>query len=92
LGAVVAMNVIGHFDAAGRRTIWAMLADRLGPGGRAVLNLQPPAEPVALPESRFADVRIGRRRYEGCGRAEPAGPDRIIWHTARTTMIGSSAS
>ncbi|MGR6919600.1 class I SAM-dependent methyltransferase [[Actinomadura] parvosata] len=89
LGAVVLMNVIGHFDAAGRRAIWAVLADRLMPGGRAVLNLQPPAEPVAVPESRFADVRIGRRRYEGRGRAEAAGPDRITWHmTYRTYQDG----
>ncbi|MEV4172743.1 hypothetical protein [Nonomuraea sp. NPDC049709] len=44
---------------------------RFAPGGRAVLNLQPPGAPVTVPESRFADVRIGRRRYEGWGRAEP---------------------
>ncbi|GAA2891923.1 hypothetical protein GCM10020220_097600 [Nonomuraea rubra] len=67
LGAVVAMNVLGHFDPAGRQAAWKMLADRLVPGGRAVLNLQPPAEPAAVPESRFAEVRIGRRRYEGLG-------------------------
>ncbi|MEV0611979.1 class I SAM-dependent methyltransferase [Nonomuraea sp. NPDC050404] len=88
LGAVVAMNVLGHFDAAGRQAIWAMLADRLLPGGRAVLNLQPPAEPVAVPETRFADVRIGRRRYEGWGRAEPAGPDSIIWDMTYRTYDG----
>ncbi|MFB4275425.1 trans-aconitate 2-methyltransferase [Nonomuraea sp. MTCD27] len=71
LGALVAMNVIGHFDAAGRQAIWTMLADRLAPGGRAVLNLEPPGAPVTVPESRFADVRIGPRRYEGRDRAEP---------------------
>ncbi|GAA4913196.1 hypothetical protein GCM10023334_012960 [Nonomuraea thailandensis] len=84
-GAVVLMNVIGHFDPADRQAAWAMLADRLAPGGRAVLNLQPPAEPAAVPETRFADVRIGRRRYEGWGRAEPAGPDRIVWHMTYRT-------
>ncbi|MBB6551657.1 class I SAM-dependent methyltransferase [Nonomuraea rubra] len=85
LGAVVAMNVLGHFDPAGRQAAWKMLADRLVPGGRAVLNLQPPAEPAAVPESRFAEVRIGRRRYEGWGRAEPAGPDLITWHMTYRT-------
>jgi SAM-dependent methyltransferase len=85
LGAVVAMNVIGHFDPAARQKIWALLGERLAPGGRAVLNLQPPAEPVAVPESRLADVRVGRRRYEGWGRAEPAGPGRITWHMTYRT-------
>jgi SAM-dependent methyltransferase len=85
LSAVVTMNVIGHFDAAGRQALWTVLADRLVPGGRAVLNLEPPAEPMAVPESRFADMRIGRRRYEGWGRAEPAGPDRITWHMTYRT-------
>lgn len=85
LGAVVAMNVIGHFAPAERQVIWAMLANRLVPSGRVVLNLQPPTEPMAVPESRFADVRIGRRRYEGWGHAEPAGPDRITWHMTYRT-------
>ncbi|MGW4963512.1 class I SAM-dependent methyltransferase [Nonomuraea sp. NPDC004186] len=92
LGAVVAMNVIGHFDPVGRQRIWSLLAERLVPGGRAVLNLQPPTEPMTVPESRFADVRVGRRRYEGWGRAGPAGPDRITWHITPTTMISSSMS
>ncbi|WP_171075216.1 class I SAM-dependent methyltransferase, partial [Nonomuraea basaltis] len=85
LGAVVAMNVIGHFDTAGRQAIWTLLTERLLPGGRAVLNLQPPAEPMAVPESRFSDVRLGRRRYEGWGRAEPVGSDRIAWHMTYRT-------
>ncbi|TMR24792.1 class I SAM-dependent methyltransferase [Nonomuraea turkmeniaca] len=80
LGALVAMNVIGHFDPADRHTIWKLLAERLLPGGRAVLNLQPPAEPTAVPQTRFSELRIGRRRYEGWGRAEPAGPGLITWH------------
>ncbi|WP_188190329.1 class I SAM-dependent methyltransferase [Nonomuraea sp. SYSU D8015] len=89
LGAMVAMNVIGHFDPAGRRAIWELLAGRLLPGGRAVLNLQPPAEPVTVPRTRFSDLRIGRRRYEGWGRAEPAGPDLVTWHmTYRVVQDG----
>ncbi|MEV2271951.1 class I SAM-dependent methyltransferase [Nonomuraea africana] len=85
LGAVVAMNVLGHFAPADRQRIWTLLAERLVPGGRAVLNLQPPTEPATVPETRSADVRLGRRRYEGWGRAEPAGPDRITWHMTYRT-------
>ncbi|WP_346101977.1 class I SAM-dependent methyltransferase [Nonomuraea maheshkhaliensis] len=85
LGAVVAMNVLGHFPPADRQRIWALLAERLVPGGRAVLNLQPPTEPAAVPQTRSADLRLGRRRYEGWARAEPAGPDRVTWHMTYRT-------
>jgi hypothetical protein len=85
LGSFVAMNVIGHFDPAERLRIWDLLADRLAPAGRAVLNLQEPAEPVRVPEFQGADVRIGRRRYVGSGRAEPAGADALTWHMTYRT-------
>ncbi|TYB57287.1 class I SAM-dependent methyltransferase [Nonomuraea sp. PA05] len=85
LGAVVAMNVLGHFSPADRQRIWALLAERLVPGGRAVLNLQPPTEPAAVPQARSADVRLGRRRYEGWARAEPTGSDRVTWHMTYRT-------
>ncbi|WP_043618115.1 class I SAM-dependent methyltransferase [Nonomuraea candida] len=92
LGAVVAMNVIGHFDPGGRRAIWRLLGERLLPGGRAVLNLQPPAQATAVPRTRFGELRVGHRRYEGWGRAEPAGPGRITWHmTYRTLADGAPA-
>nr|WP_263641819.1 chorismate-binding protein [Microbispora cellulosiformans] len=71
LGAVVAMNVIGHFTPAERHVVCDLLARRLLLAGRAVVNLQPPAEPVQVPQARFSDLRIGRRRYEGRGRAGP---------------------
>lgn len=38
VSAVVLMNVIGHFTPADRRSLWALLADRLTPGGRAVVT------------------------------------------------------
>jgi SAM-dependent methyltransferase len=92
LGALVAMNVIGHFDPTDRHAIWKLLGERLLPGGRAVLNLQPPAEPTTVPQTRFSELRIGRRRYEGWGRAEPAGPGLITWHmTYRTIQDGEPA-
>jgi len=79
LGAVVAMNVIGHFPPPERRAVWGLLAERLGPGARAVLNLLPPHEAVAVPEFRAAQAHLGRRRYEAWGRAEPAGADSVTW-------------
>ncbi|GAA2787558.1 class I SAM-dependent methyltransferase [Saccharopolyspora taberi] len=82
---VVAMNVIGHFSAAERKEVWRLLSQRLAPQGRAVLNLQPPAEPVAVPESLAATAHLGRRRYEGWARAEPAGHDALTWHMTYRT-------
>ncbi|TDQ50273.1 class I SAM-dependent methyltransferase [Actinorugispora endophytica] len=79
VGALVAMNVIGHFPPEERDRVWALLARRLAPGGRAVLNLAPPYEPARVPLARMGDVAVGRNRYEGWARAEPAGADRLVW-------------
>ncbi len=79
-GAVVAMNVIGHFSPRQRSEIWALLGQRLDRRGRAVVNLQSPHEPGVVPPFRAAEVRLGRRRYEGWGRAEPAGETGVTWH------------
>lgn len=79
ISALVAMNVIGHFPPPDRRNVWALLAQRLTPQGRAVLNLYPPAGPQHVPATAMADVRIGRLRYTGTAAAEPAGDDAITW-------------
>lgn len=57
-----------------------MVAKRLVPGTPIVLNLQPPGSAVFLPETGFTEIRIGRRTYEGWGRAEPDGTDAVTWH------------
>ncbi len=88
LGAVVAMNMIGHLDPDSRQSFWALLAKRLAPGGPAVVNLQPPSAPMAIPESRFCEVVIGHRTYEGWGRAEPAGAEAVMWHMRYRTLEG----
>lgn len=79
ISALVAMNVIGHFSPAERRRVWDLLAQRLSPRGRAVLNLYPPTSPVHVPATPMAEVTIGRRRYTGTAEAEPAGDDAVTW-------------
>ncbi|RLK23868.1 methyltransferase family protein [Micromonospora sp. M71_S20] len=79
LGAVLAMNMIGHLDPDGRRTFLRRVAERLAPGAPLVLNLQPPAEPKPVPFSVFGAVPVGRHTYEGGGSAEPSGPDTVTW-------------
>ncbi|KAB1915628.1 trans-aconitate 2-methyltransferase [Micromonospora sp. AMSO31t] len=79
LGAVLAMNMIGHLSPEGRRLFLRRVAERLVPGAPLVLNLQPPAEPTSVPFEVFAAVPVGRHTYEGGGSAEPSGPDSVTW-------------
>ncbi|MFY1632265.1 class I SAM-dependent methyltransferase [Solwaraspora sp. WMMB335] len=79
LGAALAINVIGHLTAADRRALWQRLAGRLSVGAPLVVNLQPPDTAVAVAETEFTTVRIGRLRYQGSASARPAGPDRVTW-------------
>jgi 2-polyprenyl-3-methyl-5-hydroxy-6-metoxy-1,4-benzoquinol methylase len=79
LGAVLAMNMIGHLDRDGRRTFLHRVAERLLPGAPLVLNLQPPAEPTSVPFTVFGAIPVGRHSYEGGGSAEPSGPDSVTW-------------
>ncbi|QOC93446.1 class I SAM-dependent methyltransferase [Micromonospora craniellae] len=79
LGAVLAMNMIGHLDPDGRRTFLRRVAERLVPGAPLVLNLQPPAEPTPVPFTVFGEVQVGRHTYEGGGSAEPSGSAAVTW-------------
>ena len=48
-----------------------------------------PTEPVAVPEALVATAHVGRRRYEGVARAEPADDTTLTWHmTYRTHHDG----
>lgn len=88
VGAVVAMNMIGHLDRSGRRTFWSALAARLAPGAPALVNLQPPAEAVEIPETPMAEAAVGRYTYRGSGRAVPTGADRVTWHMTYQVLDG----
>jgi hypothetical protein len=72
--------MIGHLTPDDRRRLWRRLADRMGPEVPLVVNLQPPSRVEAIPDTGFADVRIGSYHYEGGGRAEPHGAETVTWH------------
>ncbi|WP_036372257.1 trans-aconitate 2-methyltransferase [Micromonospora sp. ATCC 39149] len=80
LGAALAINMIGHLAPDARRALWHRLADRLAAGAPLVVNAQPPAEAVTVPESEFAAVRVGRHTYRGSGSAEPVSDGEVAWH------------
>ncbi|GAA4842179.1 class I SAM-dependent methyltransferase [Saccharopolyspora rosea] len=88
LGLVIAMNVIGHFSPTERQAFWELLATRLAPGGQAVLNLQPPSEPVDIPEAVAATRQVGRRRYEVRARARATSDATLTWHMTYRTYQG----
>jgi SAM-dependent methyltransferase len=84
--AVVALHMLGHLPPEDRRGLWRLLASRLEGGGLALVNLLPPIEPVVVPDTVMADVAVGRRRYQGWARAEPAGADQVVWHMTYRTL------
>ena len=90
LAAVVGMHVVGHVAPAERERLWAALADRLAPGAPVVLNVQPPAAPVAVPEWPWSGVTVGALTYEGTGSAEPTGPDSVHWRMRYRTRRGDT--
>lgn len=79
IGGVLALNMIGHLRPADRQRLWRRLAERLVPGAPLVVNAQPPARAESVPETEFHSVRIGGHHYVGSGRAEPDGPDAVVW-------------
>lgn len=88
LGGAVALGMLGHLTQTERLTLWQMLAARLAPGAPAVVEIQPPAQPVTVPLARFTRIRVGDHDYEGWAQAEPAGPDRLRWTMTYRTLRG----
>ncbi|MDG4832972.1 class I SAM-dependent methyltransferase [Solwaraspora sp. WMMD1047] len=86
VGALLAMNMIGHLAPAERIRFWARIRQRLVPGAPLVVNIQPPEVPTVIPDSPFASIRIGRYTYQGSGGAYPAGPDAVRWRMRYRTL------
>lgn len=86
--AVVALGVIGHFDAAGRARVWAAIAQALAPGADAVIEVQRPGRVEVSPERRYTTARAGDLRYEGWSRADPVDAESLIWRMTYRTYHG----
>jgi SAM-dependent methyltransferase len=83
--AVVALGVIGHFDAATRSRVWRAISAALAPDGEAVVEIQRPGRVEVSPERRYTRARAGDLRYEGWSRAEPVDAESLIWHMTYRT-------
>lgn len=79
LGGAVALNMLGHLDPAERTGLWRLLAERLVPGAKAVVGLQPPERPERVPPGDATRTRVGERYYEGWGEAVPKDEQRVVW-------------
>jgi SAM-dependent methyltransferase len=92
VGAVLAMNMIGHLSAGERRALWTSLASRLAPGAPLVVNVQAPFTPEPVPPSDFPAVQVGRLTYVGRGHADVTGPQEVTWHLQYRVLDASGAT
>ena len=73
LGAVTALNMLGHLDEAAEDRFWGLVRERLVPGGAVVIALHVPLEPAPVPWTDFGTTAVGDLRYRTEGRADPEG-------------------
>ncbi|MGJ3507419.1 class I SAM-dependent methyltransferase [Enemella sp. A6] len=78
-GAAVMLNALGHLDDATRVGLWRAAAERLSPGGRLVISLQPPESVTAIPWTDFGAVRIGQQHLTTRGKAETLNDTHVQW-------------
>ncbi len=79
LGGFVALAMLGHLTPEARRRLWRELSDRLAPEAPAVVHLQPPERPMAVPFTRDLSERVGSLMYEGWSSAAPSGERSMQW-------------
>lgn len=89
-GAVM-LNAIGHLGEEERAMLWTSAGERLTPGGRLVITLQPPASVTAIPWTDFATVEIGEHRLITRGRAEPLDDTHVEWNMEWTLTDDAGA-
>ncbi|MGI5159097.1 class I SAM-dependent methyltransferase [Microbispora sp. CA-102843] len=77
--AVIAIGVLHHFDAAGRREFMKVLADRLAPRALAVVEVQDPPEVCTVPSQRYHMTTVGDVTYEGWMSARPKDQTAMEW-------------
>lgn len=84
--AGVMLNALGHLDDDDREALWETVAQRLVPGGRFVLSLQPPETVTEIPWADFGSVQIGDHVLQTRGKAEPLSGTHVEW-TMEWTLV-----
>ncbi len=78
--AALALNMLGHLEPHARRRFFDTAAERLLPGAPLLATVQPPYAVTAVPAADWGSVQVGRHTVATSGRAEPDGPDSVVWH------------
>lgn len=76
-GALLSASLV-HFAPPDRARLWPLLADRLAPEGRIIVEVQCP-EAEDIPETDMAQVQVGRIVYCASAVAERLSSDRQRW-------------
>lgn len=76
-GALLSASLV-HFAPPDRARLWPLLADRLAPEGRIIVEVQCP-EAEDMPETDMAQVQVGRIVYRASAVAERLSSDRQRW-------------
>jgi len=79
IGGAIAFGVLPHLGPLQRQQLLQLLADRMAPGGRALVEVMPPWTTDPVPMSPVADTTIGRHRIECFMQAQPVGSDQLRW-------------
>ena len=86
ISAAVAGASLVHFSASTRKRLWSLLASRLAPAGRIVMELLPlPA--TDLPDTKLAEARIGHVRYEGWASVRKVSATRQRWRMTYVAIL-----
>ena len=76
-GALLSASLV-HFAPPDRARLWPLLAERLAPEGRIIVEVQCP-EAEDMPETDMAQVQVGRIVYRASATAERLASDRQRW-------------
>ena len=76
-GALLSASLV-HFSPEERLKLWTLLADKLCPRGRVILEIQCP-EAIDIPSFDMAEVKVGRITYTAKATAYRTAPDRQRW-------------
>ncbi len=89
ISAAVASASLVHFDPQQRREMWALLAGRLLPGGRVVIEVQcPVAQDVE--ERSIATATVGQVRYEALASARRLNDQQQLWRMCYVATFGGT--
>ncbi|MFT4216512.1 MAG: class I SAM-dependent methyltransferase [Micropruina sp.] len=88
LGGAILLGVLGHFDPGERAAVLAELADRLPHGGAALIDLQPPERPEAVPAATISRTQVGELEYRLIAEATPIDDERLHWRMTYLSLEG----